>query len=223
MPIRILPLATGEYYHIYNRGITNQPVFLNKREYKRFLLTLSYYRFSTPSIKLSRFLQLPHDQRQKFLIEINRNGKKIVDIISFVFMPNHFHLLLKQTVDKGTSNFLSRITNSYTRYFNTKNSRLGSLFQGSFRGTHVENDEQLIHISRYIHLNPLVSYVVKESDFFSYSWSSLPDFLGNKSSLVDIETILAHFPNTEAYKKFILDQVGYAKRLEEIKHLLLEK
>lgn len=222
MPIRIIPLATGEYYHIYNRGITKQPVFLVKKEYERFLLTLSYYRFSNPPIKLSRFLQLPKDQKQQFLIDIN-NREKLIEIISFVFMPNHFHFLLKQTKDNGTSTFLSRTTNSYTRYFNTKYERIGPLFQGAFKAVRVETDDQLIHLSRYIHLNPLVSYVVKDSDFLFYPWSSLPDFLNNKSSLVNIETLLAYFPNSEAYKNFILDQVDYARKLEEIKHLLLEK
>lgn len=91
-------------------------------------------------------------------------------------MPNHFHLLLQQIRDGGITEFISKLTNSYTRYFNIRNKRIGPLFQGEFKAVHVETDEQLIHLSRYIHLNPIVSYITKKLE--SYQWFSYLEYLG---------------------------------------------
>lgn len=223
MADRRVPLATGEYYHIYNRGVARQPTFLSKYDYEQALLALSYYRFDKPPVKLSRFKELSKDVKESFLAELEGKGEKLVEIISFVFMPNHFHLLLRQEAEGGISAFMSRATNSYTRYFNTKRERVGAVFQGVFKAVHVGSTEQLIHLSRYIHLNPLVSFVVHKKDFLSYPWSSLPDYLRGESSLIDVESVLSEFGSSERYKEFVLDQEDYAKRLEEIKHLTLEK
>lgn len=219
---RNIPLATGEFYHVFNRGIALQPVFLNKRDYEQAILGLSYYRFAKPPFKLSRFKSLSLEKKNNVLDSLNKNGDSLVKIISFVLMPNHFHLLVQQTEDKGISIFLSKFTNSYTKYFNIKNKRVGDLFQGVFKAVRVETEEQLLHLSRYIHLNPLVSFVVKEKDFLSYSWSSLPHFLQEKSSLCWTEPILSNFSSPNEYKNFILDHADYAKELEKIKHLALE-
>lgn len=222
MPVRIVPLVSGEFYHIYNRGVARQPVFLNKRDYERFIFTLSYYMFLNPKVKLSRLLQLPQDVRKNYIVELERKGKKLVEIVSFVLMPNHFHLLLKQTLDSGISTFMRLAINSWTRYFNTKHNRPGALFQGAFKAIHIESNEQLIHLSRYIHLNPLISFIVKEKDFLTYPWSSLPDYLVGKSSFIELGTVLDQFSSLGFYRKFVLGQVDYAKKLGEIKHLMLE-
>lgn len=214
--------ANNEYYHIYNRGIARQPIFSDKRDYARLLLTLSFYRFLSLPVKLSRLLQLPQNQRETILDEINTKDKKLVDIISFSFMPNHFHLLLKQNVDKGISIFLSKSTNSYTRFFNLRHKRVGDLFQGVFKAVHIETDEQLIHLSRYIHLNPVVSFITKESKLTSYPWSSLPDYLSGNSKMVELGSVLSHFKSPDAYRKFVFDQIDYGKKLENIKHLIIE-
>lgn len=165
---RKIILATNEFYHVYNRGVARQPTFLTKWDYQQTILALSYYRFINPPLKLSRFKELSYEQRQKYFSDLEGMGDKLVDIISFVLMPNHFHFLLKQAADGGISKFLSQVTNSYTRYFNTKHKRVGPLFQGTFKAVHVETDEQLIHLSRYIHLNPLVTFLVKEKGSLSY-------------------------------------------------------
>lgn len=223
MPIRKIPLVADQFYHVYNRGVARQPVFLNKREYERFLLSLRYYRYNKPPLKLSRFLSLPEKDRNNLLEELNNKKGWSVEIISFVLMPNHFHLLLKQKEGNGISTFMRRAINSYTRYFNTKHARVGSLFQGVFKAIRVETDEQLIHLSRYIDLNPLVSYVVKDKDFMDYPWSSLSEYLKGETGLIESKYVLSHFRSVNEYKKFVLDQKDYAKELEKIKHLVIEK
>jgi putative transposase len=136
-------------------------------------------------------------------------------------MPNHFHLLVKQKANAGISTFTSKLTNSFTKYFNTKNDRVGPLFQGQFKAVLVESDEQLIHLSRYIHLNPLASNLVKNLD--SYEWSSLPAYGGKaEGSFVSTKNILSYFSDEADYKKFVLNQAEYAKSLERLKHKTLE-
>lgn len=220
---RSIPLVTGEFYHVFNRGVAYQPVFIGKKDYEQALLGLSYYRFRKTPFKLSRLKSLSSDEREKVFTELNKSKDNQVEIISYVLMPNHFHLLLKQIHDKGVSRFISNFANSYTKYLNTKNKRVGPIFQGVFKTVRVETDEQLIHLSRYIHLNPIVSFITKEKSLFSYPWSSLSDYLKEKSSVCSIDPVLSFFSSKNNYKKFILDRVDYAKNLEEIKHLTLER
>lgn len=216
-------LADNEIYHIFNRGIEQRPIFTSKREHIRALTTIDFYRFKNPPLRLAKVLVLNEEEREKFLSKLKNEGKKLVDIISYCLMPNHFHFLLRQKMESGISDFLSNFSNSYTRYFNTKHQRIGALFQGIFKAVRIESEEQLVHTSRYIHLNPLVSYLVEEEELETYPWSSLPELLGfNERKICDKETILGPFPSKEEYRQFIFDQVDYAQKLEAIKHLLLE-
>lgn len=222
MSDRKFPIATGEFYHVFNRGVAKQPIFLSKKDYEQAMLTLSYYRFKKPPVRLSRFKDLSLEEKKKILDNLQEQNDLSVKIVSFVLMPNHFHFLLYQEQDAGIPTFIARFSNSYTKYLNTKGQRVGPLLQGVYKAVRIESDEQLIHVSRYIHLNPVVSLVIKEKDLFQYPWSSLPDFLNGTSNLVWTDPVLSNFSSPEEYKKFVLDQVDYGKQLENIKHLLLE-
>ncbi len=136
-------------------------------------------------------------------------------------MPNHFHLLVKQLEESGISNLIRKTIDSYTRYFNTKYERVGPLFQGPFKAVWVESTDQLVHLSRYIHLNPIVGDLV--DDLKEYKWSSYLNYIHlTKNELCNTEEILQLFPQTNSYKQFVLDRIDYAKKLEEIKHLTIE-
>lgn len=223
MPVRFTPLANGQYYHIYNRGVAHQPVFSSSTDYDRLLLSFSYYRYNNLPLRLSKLLQAPREEREKIIAGLEAAHDLTVDIVAFCLMPNHIHILLKQVSEGGISKFMKQVTDSYTRYFNTKYQRVGPLFQGAFKAVRIENDEQLVHVSRYIHLNPVVSYIVRGEGFTNYPWSSLKDYLSGGSKLVDFGVILDHFRSKEEYLKFVLDQADYGKELERIKHLTLEK
>ena len=222
MPYRITPLVNEEYYHVYNRGVAFQPTSVGQKDYERFLLCLDYYRHKNVPMRLSKLLQLQKDEKEKILEIINRDTEVLVEIIAYCLMPNHFHLLLKQVSENGISKCLRLLANSYARYFNTKYERVGPVFQGMFKVVHVQTDEQFIHLSRYIHLNPLVSYLVKEENFLSYPWSSLKNYLSDSNGIVNPKPVLDHFPSPSIYQKFVLDQVDYGKELEKIKHLTHE-
>ena len=222
MPQRFTPLVNEEYYHIFNRGVAFQPTYLAKRDYEKFLQCISYYRFNNLPSRLSKLLLLAKDEREKILQDLEKRNDKVIEINAFCLMPNHFHLLLKQVRDGGISKFMRQFSDSYTRYFNVKYKRVGPVFQGAFKAVHVDTDEQLIHLSRYIHLNPLVSFVVKEKYFIDYPWSSLKNYLNGNSNMVNTRTVLTHFKSVKEYLEFIMDQADYSKELEKIKHLTLE-
>lgn len=220
---RKLIFANDEIYHIFNRGVEKRPTFTNKRELDRALLTLDFYRFAKLPIKLSKFLLLPNDESIQLLKRIKNDLEKLVEIICFCLMPNHFHFLLKQKLENGISTFTANFTNSYTKYFNTRRERVGPLFQGIFKAVRIESDEQLIHVSRYIHLNPVSSFLIEPKQLESYDWSSFPEYMGlSDKKISNPEIVLDLFTSTQHYKQFVLDQVDYARKLEQIKHLILE-
>lgn len=218
-------MVTNEVYHVLNRGVASQPIFAGKRNYERCLETLFYYQNEDLPLSYSAFLELSRERRKEILENLRKKRQFLVEIVTFCLMPNHLHFLLKQVRENGTSTFMSNFSNSYTRYFNTTQKRVGPLFQGKFKAVRIETDEQLLHISRYIHLNPYSSYFVKNlKELEVYPYSSLPEYLNlQKTDFCYKNPVLGHFKNAAVYKKFVFDQADYQKALEQIKHLVLEK
>jgi putative transposase len=223
MPGRIIPLITGEYYHVFNRGINHQPVFYSKSEYQRFITTIRYYHFRESPMKLSYFLSLSQNKR-KYVWDTVYSSKNVwVKVISYCLMPNHFHLLVKQEKDNGTAKLIGNLQNSYTRFFNIRNKRDGSLFLDQFKAVRIETNEQLLHVNRYIHLNPFTGRIVKEIEqVFRYPWSSLMQYVDNRERWVNSSEIVSNFRNISKYSNFLIDQADYQKKLSNIKHLLFE-
>ena len=122
-----------------------------------------------------------------------KERKMLVEILCFCLMPNHFHLLLRQIKDGGITEFMRKIGTGYTNYFNTKNDRVGALFQGKFKAVHVQTQSHLLYLPHYIHLNPLdlsmpewrdqkIRSPKKAMRFLeSYRWSSFLDYTGKKN------------------------------------------
>lgn len=223
MPARYTPLVENYYYHIFNRGVNKRIIFKTKYEYNRFILLLKYCNSVEYPIKYSQFTKLSTDQRQDIWNRLE-NEKRHTDILSYCLMPNHFHLLLKQNTPKGITKLLGNLQNSYVRYFNTKNERIGPLFQGQFKAVKIESGEQLFHVSRYIHLNPYSSGIMSNTNkLLEYNWSSLPEYLNkSKYPICKKEDILNEFKDETSYVNFVLDNASYQKRLEDIKHLVFE-
>ena len=225
MPWRLIPLVTGEYYHTYNRGINKQPIFQDARDYKRFLELIEFCSFDDNRIRYSYFKRLSLEQRENILTSLREKNTQLVDNLCFVLMPNHFHFLVKQNEVNGISRFMSKLQNSYTRYFNEKYKKLGPLLQGYFKSVWVEDDSQLLHLSRYIHLNPITSYVTKDvEDLEKYQWSSYMEYLGKKSNVIcKNKTILSQFQTITDYQQFVNDRIEYQRKLDRIRHLVLEE
>jgi putative transposase len=224
MPGRRTPLITKQIYHIFNRGVAEQPTFLDKKDYDRALETILFYRNTKVPLRYSYFIRLPQERRFAVLNEIGKSKDYLVEIIAYCLMPNHFHLLLKQVKDDGISNFMSNVWNSYTRYFNTKRKRTGPVFQGSFKAVRIESENQLLHVQRYIHLNPYSSYLIKNLDKLTgYYYSSLSEYLKmSDKEICNKNLIMAFFKDINSYREFIFNQADYQRRLQDIKHLVLE-
>ncbi|MBI2450705.1 MAG: transposase [Candidatus Nealsonbacteria bacterium] len=234
MPITRPKLVTGEYYHIYNRGVEKRDIFLNTADFFRFIFCL--YELNDKNMVVMRDRMEERKIRKKTSIGethgcYNRRRELLVEIIAFCLMPNHYHLVLRQLVDGGISLFMKKLSNSYTGYFNEKYERkgAGSLFQGCFKGVHVGNDKQLMSLVAYIFTNPveLVEKNWKEGgardprktvEFLkNYRWSSYLDYIGitNFSSVTKRDFITEFFGSPEKIKEFVESWILYKTELKK--------
>lgn len=200
MTLRETPLQTGEYYHIYNRGVDKRIVFMDRYDLLRFLKSMSVFNSKKPIESL--FAQ----NLKKNLI--SKKDEKLVEIVAFCLNPNHFHLILKQKIDGGISEFMKRLSGGYTWYFNNKYERSGSLFQGRFKSIHIGSNEYLLHLSAYVNLNYKVhnfsgSTAKITTKIFQSSWE---EYLGtSKYKMCSKDIILGQFKTSSDYKTFAVN------------------
>ncbi|MBU0531656.1 MAG: transposase [Candidatus Uhrbacteria bacterium] len=205
--MRSVELYCGGYYHVYNRGVDKRNIFPTKSDYQRFLFTMDI---------LNDANFQPNNSLSKLKIEPNVYKQPYVRIMCYCLMPNHHHLELEQLIDNGISLYMARLSNSYTKYFNIKYDRKGRLFESSFKAIEITNDDYLLHLTRYIHLNSLdlieprwktngISNWKNASRFLeSFPWSSYQSYLKLKNDpVIDIGILKEVIKSPMAYKKFI--------------------
>ncbi|MFC1625360.1 transposase [Patescibacteria group bacterium] len=150
--------ANNYFYHIYNRGVDKRDVFLDDKDYHRFLFSLRDFNDKNSSINLFRRISVrnekvsvgnPISHRQEINVE------PVIKIHCSCLMPNHFHLILEQLVDNGVSKFMQKLGIGYTNYFNLRYERSGVLFQGKFKAVLINRDAYLNYLKQYIYMNPL--------------------------------------------------------------------
>ena len=223
MPGRDVQLANENYYHVLNRGVASQKVFNCERDYYQFIDRMNYYRNNNLPMGFAQLMDLPLKIKRDLLNKIEIKKDFLIDIIAFCLMPNHFHLLLKQKTNNGISKFLSNLSNSFTRYYNIKHKRVGTMLQGRFKAILVKSDEQLIHLSRYIHSNPYSTGLVKTlSELKKFPYSSLSEFISGREGFCNPDIVIGQFAGTDAYWHFVSDHADYQQSLQVIKKLALE-
>lgn len=220
MPGRIEPFINGGIYHIFNKTIESKKIFADTDYCIHCLNLFKYYRSTKPLISFSAYKKASSTIR--FLIEEELELEKYfhVEIFCYCLMPNHFHLLLRQKSEGGISKFISDSLNALTRFYNIQNERKGPIFLPKFKAVKITTDEQFKHTSRYIHLNPYSSGIVKLLEqLVNYSWSSLRSYIDNfQDNLVNTNFLLKMFDfNKVRYKKFVFNQADYQRNLELIK------
>lgn len=221
MPRRNHVLATNEIYHVFNRSVGKEEILTLNSTLRRILALIDYYRYPQ-TIRFSRFKTLSEKQRQQYLMQVY-NRQPLVEILTFSLMPNHYHFLLRQLQEQGIYTFISNIQNAFAKYFNVKYNRHGTLFQNAFKAKRVETEEELIHISRYVHLNPVTAFLIEIDQLASYPWTSYATYTRKHSyPFVTTDTLLSLFPSAEDYWKFVEDQVDYQRELSLIKNLIIE-
>jgi putative transposase len=188
------------------------------KEYTSALNLIEYYRFPQ-RLRFSRFKQLNAEAKHVYSQEYKKL-LPLVEIYAFALMPNHYHLLVRQKEDKGIQTFISNFQNAFAKYYNLKSDRDGSLFKRPFKAKRVATDEECLHISRYIHLNPVTSYLIESEKLESYPLTSLPSFAkSTKNNFIKTEFILNLAGSVIAYKDFVLNQSDYQRKLHLTKHL----
>lgn len=190
-------------YHVYNRGVEKRIIFQNSQDYKVFLHYLRRYLTEPPPSEVGPRWRL--------------NLHKEIKLLAYCLMPNHFHLLIKQVTQTSLTTFMRCIINSYTKYFNKRYERVGSLFQGKFKAALVDTEQYLLHLSRYIHLNPIGHEETTRSDLVTltkYQYSSYQDYLGlRRTKWVHPQEILYYFKT--ASKTYFKDIFSYQSFVQD--------
>lgn len=194
------------YYHVFNRGVEKRDIFLDTRDYNRFIfltLLLQSESLFNNAYRLARLF----DEHQMFImeeIEVELKTTRAVELVSFVLMPNHFHFILREIKDAGIAKFIQRLCNSYAKYFNQKYQRTGHLFGSKYHKKLIDTNEYLLHLSAYLHRNPreLKKWENKEHQ---YPWSSYQDYITSNrwGIFLNSSVILDQFKNTKEYRHFV--------------------
>lgn len=201
--------ANGEHYHVYNRGVEKRDVFSDDTDYFRFLTSLKEFNQVEPILSLYISNKVPVGIR-------SIQKQKLVEVIAYCLIDNHFHLILKQLVDGGVSEFMKRVGTGYTGYFNHKNKRSGALFQGKFKSIHVDSNEYLLYLSAYVNGNNLVH---GKSDC---KYTSLWEYK-NGENICNAKIILDDFDNLSDYEDFVrINALAIHEKREDLKKYLME-
>ncbi len=183
-------LETGEIYHIYNRGAHKKDLFLDASEKQRFQALMLICNQQQPAHLANLLLKYKGPSFIKLFDEVvPPTEDRLVEMYAYCLMPNHFHFVLRQIKDNGTTKFMKKLCTAYSMFFNAKHQHSGTLFQGRFKSRRVDDEPDLNWLYHYIHLNPLdllePNWKVNglndkkaaEAYVRSYQWSSLVDHL----------------------------------------------
>lgn len=213
------PFINGSLYHICSKSIAGYRIFKENGDYERMLEMLKYYSCKDRPIRFSVYYEAAVEKGLNLPGLDIKNSPKLVDLIAYCLMPTHIHLLVCQLIDDGISIFIKDMLNSYSRYFNIKYNRKGPLWQGRFKSILIETDEQLLHLTRYIHLNPTSDNLVSKPEDWPYS--SYQEYLGESvASLCNYKPYIAINPTI--YKSFVEDRRDYQRKITQIKHMMIE-
>ncbi|OQA40466.1 MAG: Transposase IS200 like protein [Candidatus Omnitrophica bacterium ADurb.Bin314] len=219
MQVRKDPLATGEYYHVYTKSIAGFVIFNHKDEFDRMKSLLEFHQVSDPAMKFSWLKRLGKDMTPR--MTERREKERLVHIIAYCLMPTHIHLFLRQSATNGISVFMGRLLNGYARYFNLRHKRKGPLWEGRFKNVRVKTNEQALHLSRYIHLNPASAGLVNKPGEWEHS--SYQEYLSRSSQEPGLCAFQGVFDFTSAeYQNFVEKHRDAQRETAILKGLMME-
>lgn len=193
-------LAPDSFYHVYARGSSRQPIFLDEKDYEYFLGLFERY-LSEKQATSKTGVPYPHFHDQ-------------IQLLAYCLMGTHFHLLVWQKEAENLPAFMRAVMTSYSRYFNLKYKRSGALFETRYKASLIERDAYLEHISRYIHLNPRY--------WLHYPYSSLKFYFSDRPAWLQPDRIEAMFASRTEYIAFLKDYGQEKELLEEVKYSLAD-
>lgn len=205
--MRDLKTSVGENYHVFNSGNNSQLIFLDERDRIRFLFLILYLQSPTPVNHITSYIDY-FKKNSRFNVSGKITAKlkenSLVQIINFSIMPSYFHLTLTEKTKGGISRYMHKILVSYAKYFNTRYRKSGHLFQGTFHLSHIKTEEELLHLSAYIHKSPRELHEWRNRAHL-YPWSSYQDYYGDNRfvQFLSTKTIKDKFKTPEDYKSFV--------------------
>ena len=198
MPRQPIEFVTGEFYHVFNRGIERRDIFGGDEDRLRLLNSFLVF---NDTVEAPWGLRGLWSERESFVWYDYEQKEPLVEIHAFALMRNHFHLMLRQVRDRGISEFM-RKSGGYTSYFNKKYQRVGPLFQGRFRCVHISTQDQLRNVFAYIHTNPVEivepnwkkEWIVRDKrkaiEFLdSYPWTSYIEYVKEENRYPNLLTV----------------------------------
>lgn len=220
--------------HIYNRGVEKREIFLNDRDRLRFIYSLALFNNNESTPNNGYFFDTK-SLTESIEVRLRYAGKKLVKILAFTLMPNHFHLMVEETLENGITEFMRKLGTGYTNYFNKKYERVGPLFQGKFKSILLTEERHFMYLPYYIHLNPLdilesgwkdkgIKDFEKAINFLAtYRWSSHADYLGKRNFqyLLDTKLLNEVFETPERYRHGIIEWLK-EKNHSEVDEITLE-
>ncbi len=206
----------GDFFHIFNKSIANFGIFKDFNNSRRFLQALDYYNNLSPKINLGVFLKNNPRFEPRVLLP---RPSPVVKFIAYCLMFDHYHLLVKILVDDVFSKYISDVENSFTRFFNTQFNRKGPLWQSSFKAVKVKTNGQLLHLTRYIHLNPTSAGLVTHPQ--NWQFSSYQTIITHSSLLKKFLPEIT-ISRPEDYQKFVENRKDYQRKLKLIKKLIFD-
>ena len=219
---RPVPLTTSTPHHIYSKSICHFQIFNNPDEYTRFFMLLRYYRFEGLKMPFSKFMRWIEQNKLNFedtFTHETRNLSESIYILTYCLMPTHFHLILHQTENDKIKRFIQKVCGSYSLYFNLRHNRNGPLWQSRFGNSVINNQQELLETSRYVHLNPTTAYLVDRAENWPYS--SFREYTKIKESLFPAlchtEDILKNI-SIKKYTQFVNNHVEVERQLKKQKH-----
>jgi REP element-mobilizing transposase RayT len=174
MPYRMVYFIQGAIYHVYNRGARKSPIFHASEDYEYLLHLLQ-----------------SHAARCQIVI------------LAYCFMPDHYHILLRQDGYISVSQFMARVFTRYSTWFNAKYGMSGTLFEGRFKAVYIDSDFYHPFLCGFIHLNPEKADLV--SDPWEWPYSNCRQWVeGNGLTPSELEFIQDTFGTGEDYRKFLI-------------------
>ena len=239
--MRKIKFNIGDIYHIYNRGVEKRNIFNNNSDRWRFLQGMFLFNDKESSLNILYHIERENKGRinfnllREFIKRNKSNRDPLVKIIADCLMPNHFHLIIQEIRENGISQFMHKFGIGYTKYFNTKYDRVGSLFQGTFKAVKIDNDEHLKYLLIYINvINPGqliepnfekegvkdINNIINFAE--NYEWSTNKEYLGIRDSIIIDKGLLGKiFPKPEGYKRFVNNSL-LSKKYNIVDHIRLE-
>lgn len=189
--MRTVQFSLGELYHVYNRGVDKRSIFKDSRDFKRFVLCL---RMLNQEETIKSFHLLLKEEKE-VLRKCHTFKKPLVRFHTYCINQNHFHFLLEPLQEGGVQKFMHRVGTSYTKYFNERHKRTGSLFQGTYKAVHVDTHAYFMHISSYITWNNNIHPGLNKKWLEEMNYSARGEITNYKTSnqIADASLILSQY------------------------------